>query len=629
MDSYRASDINQSMMNRSYAPQGRVKSNTESVIDYQNSQTFLFKMTLVLSVVLVSACLLLIAHVIFSRAMAQTSDKIDKSDWSVMNRIRYTLFGTIPKKRKLEERKKEADSTEKSDSGFFDHLKDYWPSDKVCSHIKELEHKLKSQRFSVQGHIDQLPIYDSIKNNHEKYELAKEFRQPCLDGDIEASRALFNEMSGNLDKIIGSGNLNLKSSQDDFSALNTKLHDEEGRYKEAEKLLNNNFVYSVKGTANDLMNSARNLQQKKIMLNGFRFNLFNQARQLENVIKEIKNAKEALEDEKNKEINLTNKLREAEALVEKFNAVIKEKEGNIDSKQKKELAELRDIKDKIEEAKMFIRNSDKTKAEMKQRQDRVAKSKNILEDIDNKISDVEREMANLQAEHKNKVSQFKSLGDSNEILENKRKIYTIKLDVLLRNKEIKAFLGKLINGNTNIENLSTLMNSKISDEEKLMVITKQYKEESDKMDALEGKTVVDHESVTTDVIEEKIEKDKENFKHIMEKYLGLKKVVDEYEDPDIQINAYKVKVSEIDTISRNNLNDKNKFKQDIDRFEKNINQANIRLNGYNEKKTQVQQTMDQDNAYIKEKQDQLDDATNNLVELKSQASVLEKKYKVD
>ena len=297
-------------------------------------------------------------------------------------------------------------------------------------------------------------------------------------------------------------------------------------------------------------------------------------------------------------------------------------------KEQKELAELRQMGDRIEEVKSFIANANRIRADIRQRQDNVAKNKNIVADVDEKINGLEKEIDEVQSQHKDKTGIYKNLHDANEIYENRKRIHAIKLEVLLRNKEIKEFLDKLINSNTNIDNLSDLMDSKITNEEKLMLLMNQYNEESANMDVTEGKTIVDIESVTSDFMKDKIERDRENFKRIMEKYLGLKKVVDEYEDPDLEISNLKIKIAEIDNKKHLNTIEQNRAKGDIDKLDKILSKLQDQLNTLKDKRNQIQTAVDQDEAYINDKEAQFVDAEIKLKDLQNQKAVLDEKYKV-
>ena len=627
METYRASEMYNSAINRSYASQGNVKSNIESVIEYQNSQTLLFKVTLYLSIILVAACLLLIGHMLFSRGYKRLDGELDKSAWSSMDRVKYTLFNQLPHQKNGINEDIEKAQAMKTEPGFLEGFKDIWPSSKGCAHIKELEQKLSKQRFSVQKYIDNLPDYNEIKNNREKFELSNELNQSCLEGDIETTRSMFDKLSARMDQMIGGSHLDLKSTQEDFTAVNAQLHDN-GRYKDAERLLDNDFIYSVKGDVSNLVNSHKNLQEKKILLNGYRFNLFNQVRKLESVIKDIKSLKADFDSEKTREVELQNKLKEAEQVVHKVDKLMEDKEATMSNEQQKGLAELRDVSDKIEEIKMSIANVDKIREEIRQRNDRISKNQNMLDETDSKIADLEKHVDSLNAERKVKSTNFKNLHDMNEIYNSRKNIHNIKLEVLLRNKDIKSFLDKLINGQTNIESLSELMNSKISDEEKLMVLMNQYNEESEKMDETEGKTIVDRDSVTSEELKSRIEKDRENFKQIMEKYLGLKKVVDEYEDPDLEIRNLKVKINEIEEKKQSNLDKQNKLKEEMNQLDKNIKNNTENIQDLKEKRKKIQDSIDQDKKFIKEKEDMLEDAERKLKEFQNKKSSIDVKYKV-
>lgn len=627
MDTYRVSDANLSMINRSYVSQGRVRSNIESVIDYQNSQTKLFKLTLILLVIMVGACLLLIGHVFFNRGVSRVQE-VDTTSWSTYDKIKYTFFNIVPSKNRPTSDNQVKDPAQKSESGFFDHLKDLWPLDKGCGHLQKFEQKLKAQRFSVQRHIENLPNYDHVKNNRSQYEISAELSQSCLADNLEATKLTFDGIMGSFDRIVGIGHLDLNSTPDDFTTLTTQIHDDENRYKEAERLLDNEFIYGVKANVNDLVNSHKNLQEKKVLLNGYRFNLFNHMKQLENTINEIKVAKQASDDQKAQEINLNNRLGEAGALVHKYEELIKQKEASMGKKEQNELAELRQMDDRIDEIKTYIVNAERIRTECHQKRDRISKNQNNISDIESRSSHIQSEIDKLQHQRKDKDNAFKNLADANELYENRKTIHAIKLEVLLRNKEIKEFLEKLINSKTNMDNLTNLMDSKISNEEKLILLMNEYNEDSAKIDAMEGRTVVDQETVTSDSLKGKIEKDREDFKRIMEKYIGLKKVVDEYEDPDLEIHNLKVKIQDISERKDKNLDEQKRLKNEIDKLDKQINSLEDQLRNLNDKRNSIQISIDQDDNYIKEKESSLDDAERKLKDLQVQKSVLDDKYKV-
>ena len=631
MDAYRASEIHHSPINRSFVSQSRVRSTIESTIDYQHSQYTLSKIMKYLFGIIAIAMTLLLFFTFYDKPTTKVVESIDKTGWSMYDNFKYSMFDIKPalRARKLEEQEVRASAPSRNESGFLDNLKDLWPGDKSCGSIREFEQKLRTQRFSVQRHVDHLPSLDDIRANRDKYELSNELNRSCLEGELDLQSPLFTNIISNFDSIVGVGHLTPKSTQEEFSVINTQLHNDESRYKDAERLLDNDFVYGVKSHVNDLVHSHKNLQEKRVLLNGYRFNLFNHLRQLELIINEIKNAKADVDTEKGREVDLHNKLAEAAALVSKYEKEMKEKEDSMSNRQQKELAEIRDVNDRIDEIRASIANADKIRADLRLRRDRISKTQGSIAANEAQIADTERESEKLQAERRDKANAIKSLQDANEMYDNRRKIHAIKLDVLLRNKEIKKFLDKLINSNTNIENLTSLMESKISDEEKLVLLMKDYNEESAAMDRMDGKTVIETETVNSDTLKYKIEKDRQDFKQIMEKYLGLRKVVEEYENPDIEINDLKVKIEDLHRQVDNNTREKSRIQNDIDKLDKHIIIIDERLRSLKDKNTTHRTAIEQDEQYIKDKESMLSDAERKLNDLLAQKAVLDEKYKVD
>jgi len=607
--------------------QSRARSTLESTIEYQNSQVSLSKIMKYLFLTLFAALILLVTYTFMDNSPAKI-ERIDKSGWTMYDRFKYSAFDITPTKTEKKIEKEVKTHRVSNDTRFFDGLKDLWSMDKSCNHLKELEQKLKSQKYSVQSHIDHFPSLDEIRNNRDKYELTGDLSTSCLDGEFDWNNSNILQVVSGFDKVINSGNLSLQSTQEDFNNVNEQLIKEGERYSEAERLLDNDFVYSVKGDVNDLINSQKNLQEKKVRLNSYRYALFNYMKQLESVVDEIKKIKSEHDSEKNNENDLNSKLAEAESIVNKYEKMMKEKEGSMGDRQQKELAEIRQLNDRIEEVRASIANQDKIKNECRLRRDRITKNKNHLTDAETAMNNFESQLNQLQTQKRDKNNSMKNLQDNNEILQSRKNIHTIKLEVLLRNKEIKAFLDKLLNSQTNIDNLTNLVNSKISNEEKLMMLMSKYNEESKKMDELEGKTIVDIETVTSDQVKSKIEKDKEDFRQIMEKYLGLKKVVDEYEDPDLEIRNLKVKIDEIDKKRNTNTNEQNKLKSEIDRLDKQIDEIDNRIKSFRDKNSSIKSSIDQDEVFIKEKEEELLNAQKLLDELLGKKDILDKKYKV-
>ena len=624
MDIYRASDIHQSPINRSFVSQSRLRSTLESTIDYQNKQVSLSKIMKYLFLTLFTACLLLVVYS-FADGSGVRVEPVDKTGWSFYENFKYSVFDIPPASPGKKDR---AEVKSEAEPGLLDSLKEFWFMDKNCGHIKELEERLRSQRHSVQRHMENMPSLDDIKTNRKQYELFNELNQSCLEGEFDLKSPLFSEVVTGFDKLIGTGHLTPESTQDDFSALNAQLQGEEERYKDVARLMDNDFVYGVKTDVNDLVNSHRNLQEKKVLLNGYRFNLFNHMKQLESIVRDIKQAKAESDGEKAKELDLKVRLDQAEALVKKFDIKIKRKEASMGERQKKELAELREMSDRIEEVKASIINADKIRAECRIRRDRIAKTQNQAADIESKIKQLEQEDAKLQAERKDRNNKIKKFNDANEIYDQRKNIHTIKLEVLLRNREIKAFLDKLLNSQTNIDNLSALVNSKISDEEKLILLMNQYNEDAASMESAEGKAMGDTESVTSDVLKSKIEKDREDFRQIMEKYLGLKKVVDEYEDPDLEIKKLKTKIKELEKSKDQNSIEQHKLQKEIDRLDRQINDIDNQLRSMKDKHTSYKTAIEQDENFVKNKEDQLVNSQKQLDDLQDQKRVLDEKYKV-
>lgn len=627
MDIYRTSDIHQSSINRSFVSQSRMRSTLESTIEYQNSQVSLFKIMKYLFLILFIASGLLVMCMFLDRSDPNATP-IDKKGWSSYDNIKYSLFDIVPRKEAEKTAEVEIVEESKSEPGFLDNLKDIWFTDKTCNQLKELEDKLKAQRFSVQRHVDSLPSLEDIKTNRGKYELSNELNRSCLEGELDFASPMFTTLISNFDQLIGVGHLNLSSSQDDFTALSNQLERDEGRYKDAELLLDNDFIYGVKSNVNNLLQSHKNIQKKKIMLNGYRHNLFMHMKQLESIINDIKKAKGDSEREKDREIVVLNKLGEAEALVNKLDKQVKEREASMGDGHQKQLAELRQVSDRIDEIKASIVNSDRIRADCRTRKDRIAKSESAIAASEAKITDLEAEAGKLQANRKDRINSIKSLQDNNEIYENRKKIHSIKLEVLLRNKEIKAFLDKIINSHTNIDNLADLMNNKITDEEKLMLLMNTYNEESAKIDASEGETLIDTETVTSDQVKIKIEKDRNDFKQIMEKFLGLKKVVEEYEDPDLEINNLKIKIQDIDGTIRRNSQDQSNIKKDVERLDRQIAELDNNLRNLKDKNSGLKASIEQDEQYINDKENHLNNAEKELKDLNDQKAILDEKYKV-
>lgn len=626
MDLYRASEVYHSPINRSFVSQSRVRSTIESTLDYKNSQVSLSKIMKYLFMILAAAIALLVLYSFIDKPKTVV-ERVDKTGWSLYDNVKYNLFDIRPDNKNIRVDENMRSNTSRTETGFMENIRELWPGDKGCGNIKELEQKLRSQRYSVQKHLDHLPSLDDIRANRDKYDLSNELSRSCREGDLDFKSSIFTNIMSNFDRLIGVGILTPKSTQDDFSAINAQLHTEQDRYKYAERLLDNEFIYSVKGDVNDLVHSHKNLQEKKVLLNGYRYSLFNHMRQLETVINDIKNAKADLDSEKASEIQLNSRLGEAEALVNKFNRMMNEKEGTMGDRQQKELSELRAIDDRIDEVKASIVNADKIRNELRNRRERILKTQHNASSIGNDIAELDREVSRLQAERKNKADTIKSIQDTSEMYENRKRIHMIKLEVFLRNKEIKAFLDKLINSNTNMDNLTTLINSKITDEEKLMLLMKQYNEESEKLDQMEGRTIIDTERVTSDTLKTKIEKDRQDFKKIMEKYLGLKKVVEEYEDTDFEINNLKIKIQEIDDKNKHTAGEKARIQADIDKLDKQITNIDDKLRVLKDKNNVYKTQIEQDEQYIGGKENQIVDSERQLADLQAQKAVLDVKYK--
>lgn len=623
MDSYRVSDVNASMINRSYFQHNNVKSNTESVVDFQNNQTKFYKITMFVILLLVGACLLLMGHMWLNR-LVDRADDIDRSGWTKTDKLKYIVFNTVPKHARGTDVEAAAVS---SGPGFFENLKEFWASDRSCGHLRELEQRLRGQRFAVQKHVEHLPSFEYVKSHREKYELSNELNRSCLEGDLASTRATFDAITTDFDNLVGVGHLDLKSNADDFSTVNEQLREEEARFKDVERLLDNEFVYNVKGDANNLVNSAKNLQEKKILLNGHRHGLFNHMRHLEAIINDIKNEKDVVDSEKLRELDLIRRLNEAEAQVLRYEKSVHEKEHGMGGKHSNELAELRQLNDQIDEIRASIANAGKVKADCQARREKVSRDQAKANDIDHKLNDIQREIDSLNAQRREKNSALKSIDDGNDIHENRRMIHQIKLDVLLRNKDIKEFLEKMINSKTNMKDLSKLVNSKISDEENLIALMNKYNEDSARMDAMEGTTVVDVESVSSDSVKNRIEKDREDFRRIMEKFLGLKKVVEEYEDPDLEIRNLKIKIQDIDDKKKHTASEQRRLRADIDRLDKAIHNLESQIQSLTDKRNSLLSSIEMDEKLVRDKEAQLFDAERRLNDLLGQKAVLDQRYK--
>lgn len=608
MDRYRLSEIYQSELNRSNLSDGEVKSNLQSVIEYQKSQMSVMKIIKYLSLLLTIIVVILVFTLLLGQSSSIRDCPVEESQFTYLESFKYNVFGVVPDCNGTELAHQHIEKRKASDS-IWDIIK---PSSSN-KQVDEFQRKLKEQSFSVQGFLPSLPEYEYIRKNRNKFELSNELNSSCFDGGNQLDCDHYRSVSSAFESIF-EVSLNQNSSRDDFVDVKKKLVDQSERYKDAERLLDNEFLDEVRLNVNDLSHSYRNYLNKKGRLNEFQEKFYVLMKKLEGISDELGLAKREVDEEKLKGADLDSKIAEANRLLEYYTGQINEKKNTLSAKEKERFEALKVLDEQINDLKKLLSSKPKIEAEISQKTNSITRNEALILQKEERVRKVREELAILRSKKAdNEVKEGEFTFRRNQF-EKTKLIHTIKLKAALKNREIKLFLDGLVDESKDINSLEHLMGNKINDQKELLEQIERYKEESKKMDSKPGTIIEDQETGNSEEIRSYISKDQEDLENIKSKYEELIKVVGEYKDSEIEINNRKTKILDIDRELKDLEKErKNYFKDDyniqdkIDRLEREINNlendiANLRrINSDNNEFIQTK------TAFIRENEQKLEE----------------------
>lgn len=399
----------------------------------------------------------------------------------------------------------------------------------------KLEEELKNQRFGVQKFLPELPDHDEIKNNPRKYDLdgyaRKSENQDFYLSDNDPVTSVFND-------LIKHKNLDKNSNPDDLKNLNSDLNLDKDKFKNAEKLLDNNFIFKLKKTTQDLTNSQKNLVNKKLRLNKFRQNYFVLMKRLEECSIKKRSFMDDLDKNKNEKQTIFDNLKDINDQLKDIELKLKERTSNLSSGERARREKIKNLKDRIMDIRSRIKDEPSLKREIEKKRLDIENFLQRIKQLNNNISLNEGNMIDLENRRSDLLRDNQTINKKLQIIEKKKRIHEMKLELSMRDYKVKAYLNTLLNSDQKIEDLDGIVKSKISEEEKLL----QSLEDFEKIrDAMKGEVIIDTSDTNDDkvFVQTTIEKDKMDLEQITTKYRDLKNALENYQSADIEIKMMK------------------------------------------------------------------------------------------
>lgn len=578
------------MINQSFMSYQHGKSTFESTIQYQNGQMKLMRLLKILTFII--GCVFLVGLVYFI---------IDYR----ANRGRVIVDEGGDQETDVSE----GGRPDGDDLWYYPNLRR-----RVCGQVSVLENKVVNQLFSVSDRAEGLPSYDQINEKDLRNEDGS-YKQPSPQ---EADAKLKSVVSG-FNDLIAVNNLDLPSKDSEFERLDTLLDDSRGEFKEAEKLLDNEYLFDIKLNINDLTNSHSNLVTKKKQLNRYRKELFFFLNSLETNKQRLQDLTEKQTRKEELVRDSERKLTEAKDRADLIKEKVADKEKNLTDEEKKSLAELREVGDKIEDIKYRIKNKDKVKANCKKYKAKIDENEKTIDQNNITLSGYLVQINNYEDDRRDLSSQLKDKKDSRKMREVEKSVLTSKLSTYLQDQSIKNFLGKLVNEKSNMSELSQLIDKKINDEKQLVDEINQYKELKKSLNITFTISEEDSDKITPDV-----KKNTDNFKKIMNRYIGLKKVVDEYEDPELKIEILTSDIQKIEDDQRALDKEIARLENELGRIENKLKTLQAKTEYLTDKNTNLSEENEAHKTYIEESEVSLNEAQANLKQLEESRERLEK-----
>lgn len=556
MDTYRTSQV-YNTQNQSNLSNEVVRSNLESVIEYQKSQMSLMKVIKMLALLLTAIVVIVLTIFLLRPSVRIDNCPNDLSQYSFTEKIRYRILGITPDCTSSNANQNNQYKRENGDS-IWDIVKPSGDS----KEDKQMREKLKNQKFTVQGYLPVIPEYEQIRKNRDQYNLSNELNQSCFDGGNQLDCQTYKSVKATLNNIF-QVQLDQNSTADDFDGVRKDLEGQTDLYNETNKLMDRKFLFDVQYTVNDLVNSQKNYVKKKARLNNVQSVFFEKMKQLEGISSELTATKQRIDDEKAKNSTFDSRLSDAEQTIQRLVNDINERKNQLTKKQKDQIDHLERLNSAVHSLELELKDKDKVMSEIKMHQGKIVKNQAIIDDSINTLKKLNDELQNLLNRQQDNALKNTEFNKRQAFLEHQKKMHSISLNVLLKNKEIKEYLDGLIDQKKDIKDLDNLMSFKIENETRLLEQVNEYNKASDEFDQLEGEVVVDVSKDHSKEIQSKIDKDKEELAKITTKYTELKDTLNKYQTSELEIKNLRVKIAKVD----NKLEDLEKekkayFKQD-------------------------------------------------------------------
>ena len=619
MDRFRTSEV-YNTHNQTNLSADVVRSNLESVIEYQKSQMSLMSVIKMLVVLLTAVIVIVLTIFLLRPSLRVTGCPIERDQYTLTERIRYSWFGIEPVCVGDVAAQGEPASQASRDS-IWDKL---MPSG-LSKEDKERMDRLKNQKFSVKGYLPSIPDYEQIKRNKAQYDLSNELNQSCFEGGNQLDNPSFKSVKTYLTSIFGV-QLDQNSNDNDFKGVKQQLDSQADRYGDATQLMDKEFIFNVQYSVNDLVNSHKNYLRKKSQLNSVQALFFEKMRLLEGMSADLATAKSNIDLEKEKNGNFQARLDDADGTITSLNNKINEKKDSLTKKQKDQIEHLEKLGNSIFELEEELKVKPTTLAEIKLKESQVLKNQVAIEHKNKTLDQLRKDLQELLNRKESNAVKQNEFDAKQRELEKKRRIHQMKLDILLESSQIKEFLEGLMNKERNINDLNAIVDTKISKESQLLEEVKDYNEAKEKFDQLEGETVVDEETDASAQIESLIKKDRDDLELIKSKYEDLKKVVDEYQDTKLEINNLKVKIQDLTTaLDDLEKEKKNYFKGDYN-IQDRIDSLTNKIKTIEDEVERLRQQIVDNTEFCRSKRSWFEDKERQLTDLKEERSRYKKQY---
>ena len=359
---------------------------------------------------------------------------------------------------------------------------------------------------------------------------------PCEQLDQSYLQKVLKPIENNINILIDVDIHEDHAEGDRYSITKEVLDQQSHIYDDAFQFTNPDYLKDVQQTALQMKHVYKEQINTKNKLNDYRNMFIDQIDSLSNEEKLItENVQKKMEERTNEVMAIDEEIETKNQTINDLNVEINKEQDKLEQldnlQEKKDLLmklqDYRTIKAKNEASLNHLEFKEQEKQNLI---NNIDKTKQNIEEASEELSQVEESLKGLDEDKKNKLFAFKKLNDE-------KQAKTVALEIRLNLQKTKDFIQSLLNKNKNIGEFSALMEKKISKEEQLIQIIEKFKEDYKDYEEIENED--------GDVLQDAINKDRAMFKEIVEKYINLKKVVDEYEEKEIDISALRVKLVEL------------------------------------------------------------------------------------